>query len=181
MTLAGSLPSEQPATCPRDVGTLVVEGIGADHLKELSEMFERNRVPAVTATFDPFELTADTARRIALEPRRDAYFVARGREGFVAMSMLRGFDDGFEIPSFGIFVDYRQQGRGIGRWLTEWTIRWANSHACLAVRLSVYASNRRAGDLYRSLGFSEITRMSMQRNGEPDEKLIMMLKLSNKA
>jgi len=144
-------------------------------------LFSSNRVPAVTSTFDPFELTADAARRIALESRRDEYFVARGPDGLVAMSMLRGFDDGFEIPSFGIFVDHRQQGRGIGRWLTEWTIRWADGHACPAVRLSVYASNPRAADLYRSLGFSEVERVSMQRNGEPDEKLVMMLKLRDRA
>jgi ribosomal protein S18 acetylase RimI-like enzyme len=184
MTLAGSLHSEQPAQPaqrPRDLGSLAVEGVGAGHLEELSELFERNRVPTVTATFDPFELTAETARRIALADGRDQYFVARGRDGLVAMSMLRGFDDGFEIPSFGIFVDHRQQGRGIGRWLTEWTISWAEDHACPAVRLSVYTSNQRAADLYRSRGFAEVERVPKQRDGEPDEKLVMVLKLRDKA
>jgi ribosomal protein S18 acetylase RimI-like enzyme len=172
MTLVGSLPSEDRATSG-DSRSLLVESVEAGHVEELRMLFSDNCVPAVTAAFDPFELTAEAARRIALEPRRDEYFVARGPDGLVAMSMLRGFDEGFEVPSFGVFVDHRHHGEGIGRRLTTWTVEEARRRGHPAVRLSVYASNVGALGLYRSLGFEERERNPVARAGGKDEKILM--------
>jgi ribosomal protein S18 acetylase RimI-like enzyme len=152
---------------------LAIEPVQARHVQALVELFERNRVPAVRDSFDPFPLTADEAERIALQPRRDAYFVASLQGGLVAMSMLRGFDEGFEVPSFGIFVDHRHHGQGIGRRLTAWTVGEARRRRYPSVRLSVYASNAGALHLYRSLGFKEQQRDIVTRAGGEDEKILM--------
>jgi ribosomal protein S18 acetylase RimI-like enzyme len=152
---------------------LVIEPVKARHAQALVELFERNRVPVVSDSFDPFPLTADEAERVALQPRRDAYFVASLQGGLVAMSMLRGFDEGFEVPSFGIFVDHRHHGQGIGRRLTAWTVDEARTRGYPAVRLSVYASNVKALGLYRSLGFGEQGRELVTRAGGEDEKILM--------
>jgi ribosomal protein S18 acetylase RimI-like enzyme len=152
---------------------LTIEPVEARHTQALVELFERNRVPVVSDSFDPFPLTADEAERIALEPRGDAYFVASLQGGLVAMSMLRGFDEGFEVPSFGIFVDHRHHGEGIGRQLTAWTVDEARRRVYPAIRLSVYASNVGALRLYRSLGFGEQKRDFVIRAGSRDEKILM--------
>jgi ribosomal-protein-alanine N-acetyltransferase len=156
---------------------IVIEAVEAGHAQALAELFEGNRVPAVSDSFDPFPLTVDEARRIALEPRLDAYFVARTDAGLIGMSMLRGFDDGFEVPSFGIFVDHRHHGRGVGRRLTAWTVGEARRRGCAAIRLSVYASNEAGVHLYRSLGFEERERETVTRATGQDEKIVMTLAL----
>ena len=46
---------------------------------------------------------------------QDDYYVAARGEDLLGFSMLRGFDEGYEIPSFGIFVDHESHGQGIGR------------------------------------------------------------------
>lgn len=158
---------------------IVVEPVEADHAQALAELFERNRVPAVTDSFDPFPLTAHEAKRIALEPRMDAYFVARVKAELIAMSMLRGFDEGFAVPSFGIFVDHRHQGRGVGRRLTAWTVGEARRRGCAVIRLSVYASNTAALCLYRSLGFEERERAVVARATGQDEKILMTQSLED--
>ena len=89
------------------------------------------------------------------------------------MSMLRGFDEGFEVPSFGIFVDHRHHGQGIGRRLTAWTVEEARRRGYPSVRLSVYASNARALGLYRSLGFEEQQRDLVTQAGGEDQKILM--------
>jgi len=152
---------------------LVIEPVEAHHAQDLADLFEHNRVPVVSDSFDPFPLTADEARRIALKPRQDAYFVASVKGGLIAMSMLRGFDEGFEVPSFGIFVDHRHHGKGIGRRLTVWTVDEARNRGYPAVRLSVYASNVGALGLYRSLGFREQQRDLVTRANGRDEKILM--------
>jgi ribosomal-protein-alanine N-acetyltransferase len=152
--------------------TLHCEPIGPEHVEELTVLFERNRTPAVTEMFDPFPLDAAQARKIALDDGEDAFYLARSGKLPVGFSMLRGFDEGYAIPSFGIFVDQRSQGRGIGRKLTAWTVEQARGRGCPAVRLTVYAANLAACRLYESLGFVERERQSVDR---PDEKIVMRL------
>ena len=141
----------------------------------LERFFSRNRDTSSSETFDPFELTAKRARAIASAASKDLFYLARLEgDAVVALSMLRGFDDGYAIPSFGILVDHEHQRRGIGRQLTVWTLDAARARGCTAVRLSVYASNDRAIALYRSLGFVERSRVIVTRHGERDQKLVMM-------
>jgi ribosomal protein S18 acetylase RimI-like enzyme len=186
MISAASWPSESPdesAASPGDRSVapleIVIEPVEAGHAQALADLFDRNRVSVVNDSFDPFPLTADEARRIALKPRLDAYFVASMKAELIAMSMLRGFDDGYAVPSFGIFVDYRHHGHGVGRWLTTWTVGEARRRGCLAIRLSVYASNTAALGLYRSLGFEEQERDVVSRATGQDEKVLMTQSLED--
>ena len=79
----------------------------------LARFLVRNDVPAVTATFTPFPMTAATAATLLSERREDHYYGAFARPAeIVALSMLRGWDEGFVVPSFGIAVDARWHGRG---------------------------------------------------------------------
>lgn len=144
----------------------------------LAQFFAANRGVPENAGFDPFELTAERARAIAAGASSDRYYLAtNGRGELVAMSMLRGFDEGYAVPSFGILVDHGHHGLGIGRKLTAWTIAAARELACPAVRLSVYASNPGALALYRSLGFVEQDRSAVRRAGRTDAKITMRLEL----
>ena len=143
----------------------------------LVRFFENNNTPDVTRHFSPFPLTSETAQRIARTPGRDRYFVGLVRGEIVALAMLRGWDEGFDIPSFGICVDRAHQGVGIGRAMTEYSIEAARASGCGAVRLSVYATNRRAIRLYESLGFRETERTAIRVQGSSDLKVVMRKEL----
>jgi len=153
------------------------ETVQPKHADALAELFERNSIAGVSTNFDPFPLTAVQARAIALDRHKDAYYLALRGGSTIGMSMLRGFDEGYEIPSFGIFVDHKNQGRGIGRALTVWTIEQAHLRGCSAVRLSVYAKNNAARGLYASLGFEEQERQQVEGMDTSREKIIMRLDL----
>ena len=153
------------------------EAVGPADADALAGLFTRNSVPAVADGFDPFPLTADEGRRIALDTGKDDFYLALDVAGPAGFSMLRGFDAGYAIPSFGIFVDREHQGQGIGRRLTVWTVEQARRRGCGAVRLSVYASNATALALYVSLGFREHEREAVERRGRSDEKIVMLLEL----
>ncbi len=162
---------------PPNSSSIEIEAVTPDHIEPLAELFERNRIPAVTIGFDPFPLTEHEARRIALEPHQDEYYVAARAGSLVGFSMLRGFEEGYDIPSFGIFVDHKAQGEGIGRLLTAWTIAAARRRGCRSVRLSVYASNSVAHCLYTSMGFIERERSTVDRAVGQEEKIVMCLSL----
>jgi glycosyltransferase involved in cell wall biosynthesis/ribosomal protein S18 acetylase RimI-like enzyme len=139
---------------------------------ELRSFFVRNDVPAVTTTFDPFALDERSADRILDERREDLFFGAFAADGrMLALSMLRGWDEGYETPSFGIAVDHELHGQGLGRRMTAWTIDQARARGCAAVRLTVYDDNPAATTLYGSLGFAEIERRDSGGRGRAVMKL----------
>jgi ribosomal protein S18 acetylase RimI-like enzyme len=155
------------------------DAVRAVHADLLVELFERNSKPEVTSSFDPFPLTGQEARRIALQSHQDEFYVATSAGRLVGFSMLRGFDEGYVIPSFGIFVDHEAHGQGVGRALTAWTIEAARRRGCPSVRLSVHAANVVALSLYSSLGFVEQERLGVDRAAGSEEKIVMCLSLDS--
>lgn len=162
-------------------GDLITELVFRELVRTDTEVlglfFEENNVAAVTRQFRPFPLTRDTAREILTKPHRDHYFGVVHGDALVAFAMLRGWDEGYEIPSFGILVDHRYHSLGIGRRMVEWTLLEAQRLRVTHIRLSVYRSNMRAFRLYRSLGFVEVSREAVIVDEEPDEKVVMLKEL----
>jgi [ribosomal protein S18]-alanine N-acetyltransferase len=132
----------------------------------LAAFFEENNRPEVIGNFHPFALDAESAHRICAEPRRDRYFASWDYDAIAGLGMLRGWDEGYEVPSFGILVDQRQQGRGHGKALTEYALGLARELSAPRVRLTVHAENARAVALYERAGFQI-------KETLPDGRLVM--------
>jgi len=115
---------------------------------------------------------------IALTPHQDRYYAAFMEEKIVGLVMLRGWDEGYAIPSLGILVDREHQGVGIGNLLMRHAIREARINSVCTIRLSVYGSNHLARKMYENCGFREVSRESLTVSDTPDVKQIMILDLS---
>ena len=153
-------------------------GLGPGDRPALGRFLRRNDVPEVTGHFHPFPMTEVTAEEISLRPGADRYYGAFIEGRLVALSMLRGWNEGFDVPSFGIVVDAAWHGRGIGSMLTDFTLErvpWLGSER---VRLTVYKSNDRAYRMYADRGFSEVERAPIERAGERDERIVMVKELT---
>lgn len=71
----------------------------------------------------------------------------------VAYGMLRGWDDGFEVPSLGVAVHPGERGRGLGGLLMQHLHDEAKRRGAVRVRLTVERENERARRLYDALGY----------------------------
>jgi ribosomal protein S18 acetylase RimI-like enzyme len=145
----------------------------------LGALFEANNVPAVVDHFDPFPLTRATAAELTDPGRKDRFYGAFSDDRLVGFSMLRGWDEGFEVPTFGVFVDRHHHGSGIGSRLTDFTVNQARALASPCVRLSVYGTNKRAYSMYERRGFREQSRALIERRDGPDERVVMVLELAS--
>jgi ribosomal-protein-alanine N-acetyltransferase len=116
--------------------------------------------------FHPHPLTLAAARmacRHRLEASAggacDEYHVAidaphGGDSGaVVGYGLLRGWADGFAVPSLGIAVHPAHRGRGIARRLMTHLHDVAARRGAERVRLKVYRHNTAALRLYESLGY----------------------------
>jgi len=103
--------------------------------------------------FEPHPFTADAARRIARRGGRDVYALLLEDGQAVAYGMLRGWDEGYAVPSLGIAVRTGAQSRGLGRAMMKNLHAEAGRRGSTVVRLRVHPDNSNARRLYESLGY----------------------------
>jgi ribosomal-protein-alanine N-acetyltransferase len=156
-----------------------IRQVGDADYEALAMFLEENNRAETTRHFHPFPLTSQTAYRIARTSHLDRYYVAVWEGRIVGLCMLRGWDEGYSVPSLGILVDRHYHGQGIGTRMLEFTMREARKLGCRCIRLSVYASNCAALSLYASMGFFEGTREPVLVAGDSDEKIIMFRDLEH--
>lgn len=118
---------------------------------ELAELFA-----AIDPTyFHPHPLTPEGAADIARYEGRDVYLVLRDEGRPVAYGFLRGWDEGYEVPSLGIAVRTDAQGHGFGRALMAQLHDAARKRGARQIRLRVHPDNVPARRLYESLGYQD--------------------------
>jgi len=132
---------------------LEIRCIGADLEAALAVFFEELARAGDEAVFHPHPLTAEQAVAIARRRGADLYYaLVKGGE-VLGYGVLRGWEEGFAIPSLGIAIAPRHRGRGLGRLLMAFLHEAARLQGAAQVRLKVYAANTGAMNLYRRLGY----------------------------
>jgi ribosomal protein S18 acetylase RimI-like enzyme len=119
----------------------------------LGRFFERLRTQGVETYFHPHPLTQEEAAKRAAYACRDVYCVMQAGTELVGYGMLRGWNEGYDIPSLGIAIDPAHQGHGHGRGLMEFLHTIARQRVAKRIRLRVNPENVHAVKLYQSLGY----------------------------
>jgi ribosomal protein S18 acetylase RimI-like enzyme len=130
-----------------------IRAVGPEHADALTRFFDVLQFHGVEKTFHPHPLTADAAKERASYTGRDLYFILIEGHDVMGYGMLRGWDEGYEVPSLGIALHPTIQGQGLGRLLMEFLRLAALRRGAKKIRLRVSRNNRRAISLYRSLGY----------------------------
>ena len=128
--------------------------IGPRHADAVRRFFASLALDSeTTATFHPHPFTAEHALAIAHYGGRDYYAGMLIGDAMVAYGMLRGWDEGYEIPSLGIVVSGSHRGLGLGRGMMEHLHAVARDRGVTTIRLKVYKANTVAAQLYRRMGY----------------------------
>ncbi len=104
-------------------------------------------------TFHPHPFTPAAAAERVQYRGKDVYCLAVVGERVLAYGMLRGWDEGYEIPSLGIAIHPSARGIGLGRALMLYLHSEARRRGACKIRLKVYPDNAAAVGLYRTLGY----------------------------
>jgi ribosomal protein S18 acetylase RimI-like enzyme len=145
--------------------------VAPEHADSLALLFDRLRQAGVEDFFHPHPLTAEEAHRRTKYSGQDFFCVMIQHDNVVGYGMLRGWDEGYPIPSLGIALDPKVTGRGYGRMLMNFLHETARKRGAAKVRLKVDPRNQPAIQLYRSLGYI--------LEQQPDRQLIGFLDLAS--
>lgn len=103
--------------------------------------------------FHPHPLTDAEAALRAGYDGHDLYYVMIEAGQILGYGFLRGWDEGYEVPSLGIVIHPAVRGRGFGRSFMHMLHDEARAHGASRVRLTVHLGNVTARRLYEDLGY----------------------------
>jgi ribosomal protein S18 acetylase RimI-like enzyme len=136
------------SACP-----LELRRVCKEHESGLARFFEAMVAEGSDRCFHPHPFTPEHASLLAGYQGRDLYYVATQGEEVVAYGMLRGWEEGYDVPSLGIAVLARTRGTGLARTFMQFLHSAARLQGAPRVRLKVYPENAAARRLYESLGY----------------------------
>lgn len=121
------------------------------------------------AFFHPHRWDKSTLRALARGTGDDLYYLFVQSRNVLAYGLLRGWNEGYAIPSLGIAVHPSARSTGLGSLMMEYLEVMARHRGAPAVRLRVHKVNVHACNMYMRRGYH----LTLD---EGDERLLVGLK-----
>lgn len=132
--------------------SLSIEKLDTNNIKQLKDfLLENARLRFEHFYPHPFDM--DYLVYLLLNKTKDYYCMMIINNKVVAYGMLRGWEEGYEIPSLGVAVDENFRGKGLGKLMCEYLRIVAKLKGSTKIRLRVHKDNIKAINLYKSLGY----------------------------
>ena len=106
-----------PSNDPAD---FIIRPLGVEDARALSEMLRAQR-PEYARFFFAFGFEVDEIARLLAGSGRDVYMGLLLGGELAGFFMLRGWNEGYEVPALGAFVAEKYRGRGLMRLTVEVT------------------------------------------------------------
>jgi [ribosomal protein S18]-alanine N-acetyltransferase len=105
------------------------------------------------AFFHPHKFDYNSIKEMLEKKKKDVYVLMVEDDIILGYGMLRGWDEGYDIPSLGIIIDEIHRGKGLSIELMNFLYRIAKSKKSKFIRLTVEKDNYSAISLYQKLGY----------------------------
>jgi len=86
---------------------------------------------------------------------RDKYFGIFISDNLAGFYMLRGFDEGYEVPSYGVWISDKYSRMGLSTLTLQHAITFCRINSIKKIMLKVHPENVVAKNIYESFGFKE--------------------------
>ena len=120
---------------------------------KLSRFFRVIKNSGSDKYFHPHPFSEEEAKKRSVYHGEDLYYVLSEGEEVIGYGMLRGWDEGYEVPSLGIIVHPDLRGEGMGKMFVHFLHAAAKRKGAKQVRIRVYPDNTVAVNLYKNIGY----------------------------
>jgi len=104
--------------------------------------------------FHPHEVTEDILSGLASAPGQDLYYLLMSGDQALAYGLLRGWNEGYAVPSVGVAVSPLARRQGLGRMMMEFLHAAARVKGATRIRCRVHHENAKTVAMCRSLGYT---------------------------
>jgi RimJ/RimL family protein N-acetyltransferase len=118
--------------------------------------------------FRPFAFDLPSVRGQLERAARDRFVAVEVRDEscrqLAGFYMLRGLDEGYRDPMFGVFIDHAFQGQGLARFALAHAESYCKGNGLQRLLLKVHPENTRAKNLYEWMGYRFLREESTNGN-----------------
>lgn len=114
--------------------------------------------------FSPFTFEIDTISKLLLNAEKDQIYGVELNDGIstriIGFYMLRGLDEGYVDPMYGVFISQEFSSMGIAKLTLSHAEVFCKMNNFSRLLLKVYVKNEKAKNLYSFLGFKTSIKLS---------------------
>jgi RimJ/RimL family protein N-acetyltransferase len=129
-----------------------IKKIDASFSNELSILLNHS-AQDYTRHFDPFNFDLNSIKSNLEKAENDVFFGIFVEHQMVGFHMLRGWDAGYEIPAYGVFISSNYSGLGLGKLSLRHAVSFCRVNKIKKMMLKVHPENLIAKRLYEASGF----------------------------
>jgi len=134
--------------------SIEIKGLKLEHVPLLVEKLSQESLEYLKY-YTAFELTNEKFISLLTKAIQDKYFGIFFGDEIVGFYMLRGFDEGYEIPSYGVIVLSEFSNMGLSKLTLYHAFALCRLNKIKKLMLKVRPENTFAKNLYESLGFEK--------------------------
>jgi RimJ/RimL family protein N-acetyltransferase len=139
-----------------DLSSIEIKELSINDAAILSDSLS-NEEPDYLKHFTPFEFSTESFSKILGNAKKDKYFGIFVNDELAGFYMLRGFDEGFEIPAYGVWISSNFSNKGLSRLTLYHAFSFCRINNIKTLMLKVHPENKAAKALYESLGFVKVS------------------------
>lgn len=130
-----------------------IRRLGSPLFPEFRDLLAEVEMKSEKKYFHPHPLTDAEAKRLCEYEGDDEYYLMIDGDLALAYGMLRGWDEGYDIPSLGIYVREGYRIFGLGKLLMEFLHLAAKLRGATKIRIKVHKENQIARKLFLKIGY----------------------------
>jgi len=101
----------------------------------------------------PFNFNYVTIKEILNKKKDDKFFGLFTDNSLIGFYMLRGFDEGFDIPSYGVWISKKYSAKGLSKLTLQHALSFCKINEIKKIILKVHPENKIAKMIYENFGF----------------------------
>ena len=130
-----------------------IKKIDASYSNELSKLLN-HPAQVYTKYFVPFNFDLNSVKSNMDKAKNDVFFGIFVDHQMVGFHMLRGWDAGYDVPAYGVFISSDFSGLGLGKLSLQHAISFCLINDIKKMMLKVHPENLIAKRIYESFGFT---------------------------
>jgi RimJ/RimL family protein N-acetyltransferase len=134
--------------------SLLLRALGRSDAAALSAMLQRQS-DEYLRFFRPFDFDETSIEHRLENVRLDLYFGFFWSDQLIGFFMLRGWDEGYKVPAYGVVIDEAYRGLGLARTSVSLAKTVTRLRGASRLMLKVHPENRVAKRLYEDEGFEQ--------------------------
>ena len=133
---------------------LEIKRLTIKQAKELANLLQSSD-KEYSKYFIPFTFDLDTISGILSKTKNDQIYGIYVENNLAGFYMLRGFDEGYSIPSYGVWISEKYANRGLSTFTLQHAISFCKLNSIKKVMLKVHPDNLAAKHIYEKYGFKQ--------------------------